>query len=266
MTEPKAAEEKKEEVRVEREIELAAPIDEVWKALTDPQELARWFPLEARVTPGVGGKIFLSWGPGCEGESEIVTWEPSRRLAGKNPFSFVEWTLESRGGKTVLRLVQSSFLSGADWEQEWYDSTSYGWNFMLLGLKVALERHRGVARQVAWPRLKVAVSREEAYRKLLNSGALFSQDLRAALHPGETYSVATPAGERYRGRVEFLRENRGFCLSVRELNDALLWLTIEGVAGSIEVQVWLSAFGLEPARVASFNENWQRRLREIFGS
>jgi uncharacterized protein YndB with AHSA1/START domain len=63
MTEPKPAEEPKKERR-EKEIEIAVPIEEVWKALTDANELARWFPLEARVTPGLGGKIFVSWGPG----------------------------------------------------------------------------------------------------------------------------------------------------------------------------------------------------------
>ena len=58
----------KKERRLEKQIEVAASPAEVWKALTDPAELARWFPLEARVTPGERGKIFLSWGPDCEGE------------------------------------------------------------------------------------------------------------------------------------------------------------------------------------------------------
>ena len=44
---------------VEKVIELNAPIEAVWKALTDGQELARWFPLEARVTPGKGGTKHL---------------------------------------------------------------------------------------------------------------------------------------------------------------------------------------------------------------
>ena len=64
MSEPQQAEEPKKERRLEKEIEIAVPIEEVWKALTDANELARWFPLEARVTPGLGGNIFVSWGPG----------------------------------------------------------------------------------------------------------------------------------------------------------------------------------------------------------
>jgi uncharacterized protein YndB with AHSA1/START domain len=72
MTEPKQAEERKKERRTEREVEINRPIENVWKALTDANELARWFPLAARVTPGLGGKIFVSGGPAFEGEAEIV--------------------------------------------------------------------------------------------------------------------------------------------------------------------------------------------------
>jgi hypothetical protein len=60
MTETKTAEEHKKERRIENEIEVAAPAEEVWKALTDAGELARWFPLEAHVTLGLGGKIMAA--------------------------------------------------------------------------------------------------------------------------------------------------------------------------------------------------------------
>ena len=46
---------------VEREIEIDAPLAAVWKALTDADELTRWFPLNAGVTPGVGGSVWMSW-------------------------------------------------------------------------------------------------------------------------------------------------------------------------------------------------------------
>jgi uncharacterized protein YndB with AHSA1/START domain len=266
MTEPKQAEEPKKERRLEREIEVNAPIEDVWKALTDADGLARWFPLEARVTPGVGGKIFVSWGPAFEGEAEILAWEPGKKFAWKDPMGLVEWTLESRGAKTIVRLLQSGFLGNTDWENEWFDSTSYGWIFMLLGLQVALERHRGVARQVAWPRVNVTISREDAYRKLLRRGAFFSQDVESVLKPGEAYSLTTTGGESFTGRVEFVREPRGFCLTVHELNDALLWLTIEGPPDKIEVQAWLSAFSVPRAQVEAFGKKWEERLREVFHS
>ena len=39
MTESKPAEEAKKERRIEREVEINASIEEVWKALTDADEL-----------------------------------------------------------------------------------------------------------------------------------------------------------------------------------------------------------------------------------
>ena len=47
---------------VRKDVFIRQPPDIVWKALAEAEELARWFPLEARVTPGVGGSIWLSWG------------------------------------------------------------------------------------------------------------------------------------------------------------------------------------------------------------
>jgi uncharacterized protein YndB with AHSA1/START domain len=58
MTESSSA--PKKEMRLERELILKAPVEAVWEALTDSNELAKWFPLSARVTPGKDGKIFLS--------------------------------------------------------------------------------------------------------------------------------------------------------------------------------------------------------------
>ena len=66
--------------KVDTTIEIHAPADAIWQALTDPEELTRWFCLNARVKPGQGGSIFYSWGPPYEGENRIDVWEPDRRL------------------------------------------------------------------------------------------------------------------------------------------------------------------------------------------
>ncbi|HET6639495.1 MAG TPA: SRPBCC domain-containing protein, partial [Gemmatimonadota bacterium] len=60
--EPDASREENKDVRAVKErpatraakgeIAIDAPVEVVWKALTDARELERWFPLEARVKPG----------------------------------------------------------------------------------------------------------------------------------------------------------------------------------------------------------------------
>jgi hypothetical protein len=43
---------------------------------------------------------------------------------------------------------------------------------------------------------------------------------------------------------------------VRELNDALMWVTIEGAPGKIEVQIWLSAFNIPHDTIKKFEKDW----------
>ncbi len=52
----------------ETQLEIAAPVEALWKALADPAELVRWFPLEAQVTPGPGGSIR------CSATREATVW------------------------------------------------------------------------------------------------------------------------------------------------------------------------------------------------
>ena len=56
---------------IERTIEIDAPTDVVWKALSEAQELVRWFPLQAEIEPRVGGRYWMSWGGEYEGEHRI---------------------------------------------------------------------------------------------------------------------------------------------------------------------------------------------------
>ena len=127
---------------IEIEIPVDAPPEAVWKALTDPDELARWFPLEARVEPGEGGSIAVSWGPEIQGLHRIRVWEPEKRLQttwfeptemfgtpppraggswdqliredGESATRLVvDYYLEGREGGTLLRMVHSGFSRDA---------------------------------------------------------------------------------------------------------------------------------------------------------
>jgi hypothetical protein len=122
------------------------------------------------------------------------------------------------------------------------------------------------ANRVAWPRQKTNLSREEAHRQLVGPGNLFADNLDNVLRKGHQYAFHNFLGQKFSGQVEFVRQLRGFCLTVRQLNDALLWFTIEGVPGKIEVQAWLSAFGLAQSRVDEFARNWQARPAKIFAN
>jgi uncharacterized protein YndB with AHSA1/START domain len=104
----------------------AAP-EEVFRILTDPEEMSRWFPLAADIEPEVGGRAWLSWGPGSEGEAPTHVFEAPWRFGwterygsdaeGRPVELAVDFHVETRDGVTVVRLVQSGFTASADWDE-----------------------------------------------------------------------------------------------------------------------------------------------------
>jgi uncharacterized protein YndB with AHSA1/START domain len=261
------SEAKREARKIEKLVEIAAPVEAVWKMLTDPAELTRWFPLEARVEPGKGGNIFFPWGPEWEATTAITIWEPGKHLqtidsSMGQPLT-MDWTMDARGGKTIVRLVQSGFATGADWENEFWDSTNYGWAFMLVNLRHCMERHAGQARLVAWPRVKSELTRAQIYERLAAPGAIFAEGAAGNLREGSSYALRAATGEEWAGRVEFILPPRGFCVTVGPLNDALCWLTIEAAGEQRDAQLWFSTYGLPQAKVTEIQERWLNELKRI---
>jgi hypothetical protein len=89
----------------------------------------------------------------------------------------VEFSIEARGGKSLVRVTQSGFTSGTDWDEEYYGSTNYGWVFMLVNLREYLEQHAGQPRLMAWPRVKTEMSRETLYAKLAGPRGIFAESV-----------------------------------------------------------------------------------------
>ncbi len=129
-------------------ISLDATPDEVFRAISEGDAITRWFAPEASVTPGVGGSVTLSWGPGMEGAAPISAWEPGKRFAwteqhGDGEPKVVEFLIEAaEGGKTVLRLVHSGFAEDSNFDAE-FDSTTGGWTTFLRLLQFDLAEHKG---------------------------------------------------------------------------------------------------------------------------
>jgi hypothetical protein len=184
--------------------------------------------------------------------------------SSSQPFA-TEWTIETFGGKTLLRLVQSSFEAGASWDQEFYDSTNYGWTFMLVNLRHYLERHAGQPRRVAWPRHMAGMPPEVIYKKLAAPHGIFVEGAQGALRAGELYSLRTATAEGWTGRVEFVVPPRGFRVTVESLNDALAWLTIEGAGPTFEAQLWFSIYGIARSEVDALEARWSKALERILG-
>jgi uncharacterized protein YndB with AHSA1/START domain len=64
---------------VTQTVEVDAPPERVWRLLTDPAELPRWWPDAAQFEPRMGGRVVLQFGPGAV-SGEVTTWEPPTAL------------------------------------------------------------------------------------------------------------------------------------------------------------------------------------------
>lgn len=62
---------------------LAHPVDAVWRAITEPSELSRWFPNEVSVELRLGGRMTFTFADGRYPpmDGEVLELDPPRRLA-----------------------------------------------------------------------------------------------------------------------------------------------------------------------------------------
>ena len=251
---------------VRKEIEIAADTQTVWQALTNADELARWFPVEARITPGLGGSIWLSWGGGTEGTAPITHWEAGRRLQwteDRGPHKLaVDFYLEARGGTTVVRVVQSGFGDSADWDDEVH-MTEGGWSYFVAHLKWYLERHRGTPRDLIAFREALPMSRPEAFLRLLGPNGLSAGDALARAPVGSRYDTTTAHGDRIAGTVVAASpETCQLGLTIDTIQGSILFIEIEPSTSGARAGFWLSTYGLGPAQLADTRGRFDRLYRD----
>lgn len=132
--------------RIEKRIELKAPVARVWRALTDHTEFSRWFcvKLESPFVPGKSTRGRITY-PGYEWmimevvvqkmERERVfsyTWHPCaidpKADYSAEPPTLVEFTLTKSPAGTLLVVTESGFDRIPAWRRdEAFRMNSAGW-------------------------------------------------------------------------------------------------------------------------------------------
>jgi uncharacterized protein YndB with AHSA1/START domain len=126
---------------IERDMVLPQPLERVWAALTDPEQLGSWFPdrVELDVRPGGVGTFSFDMDEGEHVAAVVVeAVEPMTRFAfwwgdvagTAGERTLVDFTLESTDGGTRLHLVESGFatMAGGDEKRE---GNEHGWTVQL---------------------------------------------------------------------------------------------------------------------------------------
>ncbi|MGI8839608.1 MAG: SRPBCC family protein [Caulobacteraceae bacterium] len=145
--------------RIEKTVELNAPIARVWRALTDPAEFGEWFKvkLDDPFMPGRPTRGHITH-PGYEHvtwESTTVTmdeprlfsftWHPYAIEAGVDysgePTTLVEFKLAPMGERTRLTIVESGFDALPEHRRdEAFRMNEGGWAQQARNIKAHVER------------------------------------------------------------------------------------------------------------------------------
>ena len=235
---------------VEKTVEIEAPLDVVWRAITEEREVANWFAPVAKVEPGEGGSYFLSWGAGMEGTARISVWEPNARLQVAEQHGDTEITVDyyleaTAGGHTRLRLVHSGFGADAKWDA-YYDGTDAGWTYFLMHLKRHVEHFLGSTRVMLMKRVPLPAA-DGPWPRVLKRAGLAAATL---LSPGDLVQLALGA-QHHEAVVEAVKAPHVLAVRLPAHNDALLLLEVEPHGQPAHCGVYLSVYDLPADRVAS---------------
>lgn len=147
------------EMRIEKQIELKAPVSRVWRALTDHREFGEWFRvrIEGPFVPGQVSRGHVTY-PGYEHvrwevvvqklEPETLfsfSWhpyavDPGHDYSGETP-TLVEFRLQPIPGGTRLTVTESGFdRVPADRRAEAFRMNTEGWGAQLRNVETHVAR------------------------------------------------------------------------------------------------------------------------------
>ena len=169
---------------IDLSIEVPGTPEEVWEAIATGPGISSWF-VPTAVEERAGGEVRHDFGEMGADSGRVAAWEPPARLvlesAASNGATLAfEWLVTAKSGDTcIVRLVNSGFGSGEEWDAD-YDGMTNGWPLFLENLRLHLTHFPGVYATPAIPLAMVPGDNERAWKELC---AAFAID--AALRAGD---------------------------------------------------------------------------------
>jgi uncharacterized protein YndB with AHSA1/START domain len=144
------------------ELSIPAPVHEVWEAFTTEKGLSSWLAPDVSVNLKSGGDWLVKF-PGSTGGGTIVSFVPEKEIVidALAPDRFPQvraarthavFTFTAEGGSTLVRLTQTGWKSGAEWDAA-YEYLAVG-NAQMLGML----HHRFVAGPTDWEKAMAATA------------------------------------------------------------------------------------------------------------
>jgi len=132
---------------IERTIQINAPMEQIYAAITDPELLTQWFPNSVEGDLSPGQQPLFGFGEHGKSRIYVVAAEPHHHFAyrwvpGANHYdgdvlkvatTLVEFNItEEAVNRCTVTVTESGFMGlGQDIQADAFKQNNQGWNFML---------------------------------------------------------------------------------------------------------------------------------------
>jgi uncharacterized protein YndB with AHSA1/START domain len=215
--------------KMEITISTTASPDQVYRAWADPEKISHWFTDKAEGQAEVGATITWFFDKfNYRIPYEVIAAEPGRRFAIRwnpppgRPPGVLEVTIQQQAGSTIVSLVNSGFLEGAEWQNE-YDGIDSGWQMALAILKHYLENYYGTPRSsfFAMRPANFTTERLLSFHRTAEGLAKWLTTSGGFNAVGDSFQLALRGGGTINGQV----------LALTKFETQLSWTEVHGVLG-----------------------------------
>jgi hypothetical protein len=187
--------------------------------------------------------------------TRVNAWEPNRHvrwiaedMMGPGVTLTSDFHLETVGGKTRIRLVQSGFGEFEGWD-DFFESTETGWAYFLYNLRLYLETHQGRTRRLISERIEVKAPRDTAWKHIASAVTGMAPAAVNGLAAGDRVRLPFEGGSTANGVVELVVAGQGLAIRFPELTDSVLFIELEGSnPESFHTGWWLSVYDADRAK------------------
>lgn len=245
---------------IDLSIEVPGTPEQVWEAIATGPGITSWF-VPHRVEEHEGGTVHIDFGFG-EQLAEVSAWEPPHRVvfssSGDRALAY-EWLVEARdGGSCVVRLVNSGFGPGEDWDAD-YDGMSAGWRIFLESLRLHLTHFPQQRARAIIPTRMVPGPHGPAFARLCAELGV-PADLRA----GDRFATSGAGVPTVTGTVQSRQElsaTTTYFVVVDQPAPGTAFLTAEGAGDLVGISLYLYLYGPD---AAALPDEWTPFLAERF--
>jgi len=127
-----------------------APPEKVFRALTQPSLLRKWFVASAKFSPRTGGNYTFNWGGEMAQSGKVLSYARDKSLSLSWPqvqrgkslgMTRATFRLKPKDNGTILDVNHSGFKTGTLWNEN-YAAVCSGWAYFLMNLKSVLQNGR----------------------------------------------------------------------------------------------------------------------------